>query len=194
MQHKKVGKELLAEKAFQLFSERGYFSTSMENIANACNIEKSSLYHHIASRSELLMMILNYRIKIAKEYIVAVANQSELTAVERLNKIAKMLEESFLQNNYYCLLPNLMTEGNQHAPEIIELIRETFNCLISPIAHILKEINTSSTQAQELAEDTIAQMYGAVVLSKVYNTPHILKRAMNKLSQLVSSLDPQPVG
>jgi AcrR family transcriptional regulator len=37
-----------------VFNERGYDGTSMEDIARAAGIQKSSIYHHVASKEELL--------------------------------------------------------------------------------------------------------------------------------------------
>ncbi|HVW32837.1 MAG TPA: helix-turn-helix domain-containing protein, partial [Acidimicrobiia bacterium] len=44
----------LTDVAVAVFSVRGYDATRMEHIARAANISKSSLYHHVASKEELL--------------------------------------------------------------------------------------------------------------------------------------------
>lgn len=46
--------ESLTDVAVAVFSARGYDATRMEHIARAANISKSSLYHHVASKEELL--------------------------------------------------------------------------------------------------------------------------------------------
>ncbi len=43
--------------ALQLFYERGYDGTSMKEIADAANIHKSTVYHHVPSKGELLRAI-----------------------------------------------------------------------------------------------------------------------------------------
>lgn len=43
-------KEIIAEKAWELFAEKGYAYTSMADIARALGIKKPSLYHHFESR------------------------------------------------------------------------------------------------------------------------------------------------
>lgn len=45
--------ELLAVVVTQ-FNERGYDATSMEDLARATGLTKSSVYHHVASKEELL--------------------------------------------------------------------------------------------------------------------------------------------
>ena len=46
--------ESLTDVAVAVFSTRGYDATRMEHIARAANISKSSLYHHVSNKEELL--------------------------------------------------------------------------------------------------------------------------------------------
>jgi AcrR family transcriptional regulator len=47
-------REELTRTAARLFAERGYHGTSLAEIAEALGIQKASLYHHIASKEDLL--------------------------------------------------------------------------------------------------------------------------------------------
>lgn len=44
----------LTDVALRLFHERGYDATSMADIAAAAGLQKSSLYHHVTGKAELL--------------------------------------------------------------------------------------------------------------------------------------------
>lgn len=46
--------ESLLSVAVGVFNERGYDGTSMEHLSKAAGISKSSIYHHVASKEELL--------------------------------------------------------------------------------------------------------------------------------------------
>src|SRR4051812_50037446 len=48
----------LLEVAVAVFTERGYDGTSMEDLARASGLSKSSLYHHIESKEQLLRLAL----------------------------------------------------------------------------------------------------------------------------------------
>jgi AcrR family transcriptional regulator len=50
--------ESLLEVAVAVFTERGYDGTSMEDLARASGLSKSSLYHHIESKEQLLRLAL----------------------------------------------------------------------------------------------------------------------------------------
>ncbi|MEU6403905.1 TetR/AcrR family transcriptional regulator [Streptomyces sp. NPDC046985] len=46
--------ETLLSVAVRVFNERGYDGTSMEHLSRAAGISKSSIYHHVAGKEELL--------------------------------------------------------------------------------------------------------------------------------------------
>jgi AcrR family transcriptional regulator len=46
--------ETLLSVAVQIFNERGYDGTSMEHLSKAAGISKSSIYHHVSGKEELL--------------------------------------------------------------------------------------------------------------------------------------------
>lgn len=46
--------ESLLQVAVEVFNERGYDGTSMEHLARAAGVAKSSIYHHVRSKEEML--------------------------------------------------------------------------------------------------------------------------------------------
>ncbi len=45
--------------AAQIFSQKGFHATSMQDIAQAVNLQKASLYHHVSSKQEILVDVLD---------------------------------------------------------------------------------------------------------------------------------------
>jgi AcrR family transcriptional regulator len=50
--------EILAAAA-QIFGKKGFHATSMQDIAEAVNLQKASLYYHVSSKQEILVDILD---------------------------------------------------------------------------------------------------------------------------------------
>lgn len=50
----------LTRIAFKLFRKRGYDATSVDQIARAASITKSSIYHHVSGKEELLARGVNH--------------------------------------------------------------------------------------------------------------------------------------
>jgi AcrR family transcriptional regulator len=45
--------------AAQIFSQKGFHATSMQDIAEAVNLQKASLYYHVSSKQEILVDVLD---------------------------------------------------------------------------------------------------------------------------------------
>jgi AcrR family transcriptional regulator len=61
--------------AAQIFSEKGFHAASMQDIAEAVNLQKASLYHHISSKQEILLAILDRALDLLIEDIEQVVEQ-----------------------------------------------------------------------------------------------------------------------
>lgn len=51
--------ESVLQAAAQLFNERGYEGTSMEDLARRLGVTKSAIYHHVPSKEELLRLAVD---------------------------------------------------------------------------------------------------------------------------------------
>src|SRR4030066_188769 len=49
----------LLEASPLIFSQKGFHGTSMQDIAQAVNLQKASLYHHVSSKQEILLGVLD---------------------------------------------------------------------------------------------------------------------------------------
>lgn len=52
-----IMKDKIKKSAINLFYKKGYFATSMSNIAKATGIRKSSIYHHYSTKEDILLDI-----------------------------------------------------------------------------------------------------------------------------------------
>ncbi len=54
-----MSKEQILEAAAQIFSQKGYHAASMQDIADAVELKKASLYHHIDKKQDILLILLD---------------------------------------------------------------------------------------------------------------------------------------
>jgi len=59
----------ILDASAQIFSQKGYHGTSMQDIAAAVNLQKASLYHHVSSKQEILFELLNRGLQILTEKV-----------------------------------------------------------------------------------------------------------------------------
>lgn len=67
-------REDILEAAAQVFREKGYHAASMNDIAEVVRLQKASLYHHISSKQEILLALLDRGIDMLLERIHAIVS------------------------------------------------------------------------------------------------------------------------
>jgi AcrR family transcriptional regulator len=80
--------ESLLAVAVTVFNERGYDGTSMEDLSRRLGISKSSIYHHVSSKEDLLSFALDR----ALGGLFAVADEvraSDIPAIDRLEMLVR---------------------------------------------------------------------------------------------------------
>jgi AcrR family transcriptional regulator len=78
-------REGIIEAAARIFSEKGFHATSMQDIADAVNLQKASLYHHFSSKQEILVEILDHALDLINNRLELVLSQS-LSPDEKLRQ------------------------------------------------------------------------------------------------------------
>jgi AcrR family transcriptional regulator len=87
-----VTRDDILDAAAQVFRKKGYHGASMTDIAEAVHLQKASLYHHVASKQEILLELLERALEMLSVHIAAVAAQ-DLPADQKLRRMIR----SYLQ-------------------------------------------------------------------------------------------------
>jgi AcrR family transcriptional regulator len=66
----------ILEAAAQIFREKGFHGASMSDIASAVNLQKASLYHHVTSKQEILLDILDQALQLLLDRISSITSQN----------------------------------------------------------------------------------------------------------------------
>ena len=80
--------DTLLSIAVGVFNERGYDGTSMEDLSQRLGISKSAIYHHVASKDELLRMAMDRALDGLFE-VLASTRQLEAAAIDRLEHLVR---------------------------------------------------------------------------------------------------------
>jgi AcrR family transcriptional regulator len=62
----------IIQAAAQIFRQKGYHGTSMQDIADAVQLQKASLYHHVSGKQDILVTILDQALDLLIKDIEAV--------------------------------------------------------------------------------------------------------------------------
>jgi AcrR family transcriptional regulator len=105
--------ESLLAVAVAVFNERGYDGTSMEDLARAAGITKSSIYHHVKSKEELLERGVNRALDALTSSLDATEalNGPDISALDRVEQaVFRAVEILIAELPYVTLL--LRVRGN----------------------------------------------------------------------------------
>lgn len=120
--------------AVRVFNDRGYDGTSMEHLSKAAGISKSSIYHHVRSKDELLRRALSRALD-GLFGILAEAGAREDRAVVRLEYVTRRTAEVLMAELPYVTLL-LRVHGNTDTERWAMAKRREFD---QQVAELLKQ-------------------------------------------------------
>ncbi len=110
----------ILEAAAQVFRQKGFHGASMANIAEAVNLQKASLYHHVSSKQEILLELLDRALELLLERISPIATQN-IPADERLRQMIREYLQILAENtdlSAVLLFEHRSLESKQHARHV----------------------------------------------------------------------------
>nr|WP_296777001.1 TetR/AcrR family transcriptional regulator [Rhodococcus sp. (in: high G+C Gram-positive bacteria)] len=82
-----VEKQIL-DQATRLFAEKGFASTTLQDIAEATGLTRPALYHYVANKDELLSRLVSESTETPAAVLHEINEQSELSPTEKLRRMA----------------------------------------------------------------------------------------------------------
>jgi AcrR family transcriptional regulator len=113
-------REDILEAAAQVFRQKGFHGASMKDIAEAVNLQKASLYHHVSSKQEILLALLDRALELLFERISTISTQ-EIHADKKLREMIRAYLQILTQNtdlSSVLLFEHRSLERRQHARHV----------------------------------------------------------------------------
>ncbi len=66
----------ILDAAAQVFRQKGFHGASMSDIAGALDVQKASLYHHVTSKQEILLALLDRALGMLTDHIASITAQT----------------------------------------------------------------------------------------------------------------------
>lgn len=158
----------IIDNACLLFTERGYFGVSINDVAKKSALSKSSMYHYFPSKDDLVLAAIDREL----EQVNQVLRETQ----GGIEGVASRLVESLTQKNG-CLLATLAHELNGVSSKIAVSIRQTYEVLKNEVTVMLSTAYGYDV-TEELAWQFIAQIVGAVMLSRVFDDKSHIHRSV----------------
>ena len=110
----------ILDAAAQVFRQKGFHGSSMADIAEAVQLQKASLYHHVSSKQEILLALLDRALEMLFEQIDVIAKQP-LPADEKLRQMVQIYLRLLAENgdlSAVLLFEHRSLEPDQHVRHI----------------------------------------------------------------------------
>jgi AcrR family transcriptional regulator len=106
--------EQIVDVAAALFSEKGYDASSLEDVAEALDLRKASLYHYVNSKGQLLYLIVDRYLTLGQQRMRELAagtdDPVELLIALVAHQVSVVAEEQKVFSLYFSARPNLDAE------------------------------------------------------------------------------------
>lgn len=176
----KISKEELLLKAIKVFRQKGYYNTSMQDLANEVGLQKGSFYHYFASKEALMAVILENTLDYLKNKVFALAWDESLNPRIRLEKILYKLGKVLLSEKGGCIVGNTTLETAGQIENFNSLLKQIFDAWLAALIHIYSHQYDQKT-AEILGHKTIMELEGCVMLHQIYPEKDLLMETYHEI-------------
>ncbi len=186
-------REMILDKASQLFSLQGYFGSSLSDIMRTTGLEKGGIYNHFASKEELALAAFDYAVGLITErYRIALEGKTQ--SVERLVAIVgvfrSLIDEPALPGG--CPVLNTAIESDDIHPALRDKAKKAMDRWYRLITRTITDgIQKGEIRAEVDPDATasviISTLEGAVMLSKLYRDKVHMRRAVNHITMFIET-------
>lgn len=181
MPAQKVTKEDIIEKSIKVFRKQGFHKTSMQELADACGLQKGSFYYYFKSKDELMAEVLKYVHQYYQKQVFKIAYDKELSAKDRMIKIFKEQEPIITSDLAGCLFGNVTLETISVKTEFKTFLKGFFTEWIEAFKEIFLEVYPNEKEATKHAQQSVMEIEGALMFMRVYDDKNLLKDACKRV-------------
>ena len=191
MPSKKTSREQIIYHAIQVFRERGYHRTSIKDLGEVCNIQKAHFYYYFENgKSQLMAEVLESVLTYFEERVFVHAYNEELTAEERLDKMAEKMLRAYLGGKGGCIMGNTVLEtahlGDE--PRLLAITKRFFDAMHAALTHIYA-LRDDEVLASDKAWQVIQDIEGALIMYQLYEDQRFMARSLGRCLELLKVAD-----
>jgi TetR/AcrR family transcriptional repressor of nem operon len=122
--------------------------------------------------------VIKYAHDYFKKEVFSIAYDKSLSPQQKIERMFKKSERALLSDGD--IMGNIGVETARVIPEFSDHIRDFFAEWINAVKTVFMEI-TNETDAQKLAEQTVAEFEGAVMMARIFRDPKFVHNAYDRL-------------
>jgi len=180
MSKPKISREILSKKAADIFRTKGYRGTSVQDIADACQLSKASVYHHISSKETLALDLVRELRLHYRNQIFSVVFNSQLSGPQRMERFFLTLAKYYQEDAESCLLKKFLGELNPQDGALWDEVKNYAEEFVETIMNFLPEKKIDERRGQAIRIFSLIQGY--LLLNKIWPGAKTIE-ALNRFCQ-----------
>ncbi len=183
----------IIRQAAELFNQKGYAGSSITDIMRATGLKKGGIYNHFTSKEELALQAFDYAFSLVRQILWERIKQ-EQNAISRLKAMSSVYLDYIDHPPIHggCPILNTAIESDDTHPKLRDRAREAMDSWRKMIIKIVekgiqKGEMRSDIEPELIATILISTIEGAIMMSKLYQDPYHLQRAVDYLHNYLDS-------
>lgn len=178
-----VSDEQLMEGLTDLFRERGFEASSLEDIATATGLRRSSLYHRFPGGKQQMATEVVGQVRAGLTDTVLAPLSGPGSLRDRVSAVGRLLERFYEGGAKNCLLESFSL--GDPGPDASALLRDSADAWIEAFADVAHQSGARRPEARARAQDALASIEGALVVARVTGDTTSFARAIRRLPDVL---------
>jgi TetR/AcrR family transcriptional regulator, transcriptional repressor for nem operon len=168
-------KDKIIHDSLNLFSKKGFLSTSISDILEKSGTSKGGFYNHFKSKEDLFIAVLSEARKIWRERNLAGIDQID-RPVEKIIKLLENYRDRYLKDSLNfpggCIFVTLSVELDDLRPHLGQELHQGFTRLKTMIRRLLDQAKDSGELKTDVSTEDVTEMIFSGILgaSVMYGT------------------------
>lgn len=182
-------RDALLDAALVCMRQKGYEATSLDDILKATQLTKGAFYFHFQCKEDFALAVIDRALKQEWPIFEAALRAEGEDPYLPLRELFKLFSRACQSG---CLFGNLAAEMSVTSPAIRERLGGIFACWNSALVWLADRLKargavSPALDSGQLARLIVAQIQGAVLLTKLDPRPELLEQHCEQLIHLFSS-------
>lgn len=184
-------REDILESVLETVHRQGLTATGLSELFKLSGASSGSFYNYFRSKHELGHALIDFEWSLLQSNVLEPAIAQSNNPIEQLFWILDRLEEKQLKSPKCggCLLGNLIVDLVEQDPSFREHLIQVFSKWEGALAQTLRQAKPqlrASVNPEQLAEQLLIAIEGAMLLGKLHRDETKLRRGFDSARQLLS--------
>jgi TetR/AcrR family transcriptional repressor of nem operon len=192
-------RKTITEKSLQLFSVKGYFNTSINDILEATHLTIGGLYGHFGSKEDIWYAVYAEAVKIWREIVFKNVRDNS-NPIERIEKTVENHLKGYLGSGVFeggCFFVNMLVEISGQSETMSREILRGFVRFSRLLHSWLEEADQkgllkNGLNFKEIANFIVISLNGAATLYSASKDSTIWKQTITQLRFYINQLKREP--